>query len=107
MGWTRAEAVGRSVEELLFPEPLRALYRQWLDQFLSEAESDAVGGRYETPLLQKDGREFFAEVSFTALRRNGVPSQALVFPDEGHWVLGALNSKRWHETVFAWIKKYL
>jgi len=70
MGWTRAEAVGRSVEELLFPEPLRVLYRQWLDQFLSEAGSEAVGGRYETPLLQKDGREFFAEVSFTALRRN-------------------------------------
>ena len=44
---------------------------------------------------------------FTALRRNGVPSEALVFPDEGHWVLGALNSKRWHETVFGWIKKYL
>jgi PAS domain S-box-containing protein len=70
MGWTRAEALGRSVEELLFPEPLRVLYRQWLDQFLSEAGSEAVGGRYETPLLQKDGREFFAEVSFTALRRN-------------------------------------
>jgi PAS domain S-box-containing protein len=70
MGWTRAEVVGRSVEELLFPESLRVLYRQWLDQFLREAESDAVGGRYETPLLQKDGREFFAEVSFTALRRN-------------------------------------
>jgi len=44
---------------------------------------------------------------FTALRRNGVPSEALVFPDEGHWVLGALNSKRWHERVFGWIKKYL
>ena len=70
MGWTRAEVVGRSVEELLFPESLRVLYRRWLDQFLREAESDAVGGRYETPLLQKDGREFFAEVSFTALRRN-------------------------------------
>jgi PAS domain S-box-containing protein len=70
MGWTRAEAVGSRVEGLLFPEPLRVLYRQWLDQFLSEAEGDAVGGRYETPLLQKDGREFFAEVSFTALRRN-------------------------------------
>ena len=70
MGWTRAEAVGRSVEELLFPEPLRVLYRQWLDQFLSEAKADAVGARYETPLLQKDGREFFAEVSFTAIRRH-------------------------------------
>jgi dipeptidyl aminopeptidase/acylaminoacyl peptidase len=44
---------------------------------------------------------------FTALRRNGVPSEALVFPDEGHWVLGAMNSKRWHETVFEWIKKYI
>jgi len=44
---------------------------------------------------------------FTALRRNGVPSEALVFSDEGHWVLGALNSKRWHETVFGWLKKYL
>jgi dipeptidyl aminopeptidase/acylaminoacyl peptidase len=41
---------------------------------------------------------------FTALRRNGVPSKALVFPDEGHWVLKALNSKRWHETVFDWVK---
>jgi dipeptidyl aminopeptidase/acylaminoacyl peptidase len=44
---------------------------------------------------------------FTAIRRNGVPSEALVFPDEGHWVLQPLNSKRWHETVFGWLKKYL
>ena len=34
---------------------------------------------------------------FTILRRNGVPSEMLVLPDEGHWVL---NSQRWHETVF-------
>jgi dipeptidyl aminopeptidase/acylaminoacyl peptidase len=44
---------------------------------------------------------------FTVLRRNGVPSEALVFPDEGHWVLGALNSRVWHEAVFGWLKKYL
>lgn len=44
---------------------------------------------------------------FTVLRRRGVPSEALVFPDEGHWVLKPLNSKRWHEEVFAWMKKYL
>ena len=44
---------------------------------------------------------------FTALRRNGVPAEALVFPDEGHFVLKALNSKRWHESVFGWMKKYL
>jgi dipeptidyl aminopeptidase/acylaminoacyl peptidase len=44
---------------------------------------------------------------FTALRRNGVASETLIFPDEGHWVLGALNSKRWHESVFGWMKRYL
>jgi dipeptidyl aminopeptidase/acylaminoacyl peptidase len=44
---------------------------------------------------------------FNVLRRNGVPSQALVFSDEGHWVLKAMNSKLWHETVFGWMKKYL
>ena len=44
---------------------------------------------------------------FTALRRNGVPAEALVFPDEGHWVLKALNSKAWHEAVFGWMTKHL
>jgi dipeptidyl aminopeptidase/acylaminoacyl peptidase len=44
---------------------------------------------------------------FTALRRQGVPSEALVFPDEGHFVLKPLNSKRWHEAVFGWMKKWL
>ena len=44
---------------------------------------------------------------FTALRRNGVPSEGLVFENEGHWVLNALDSKRWHETVFSWMHRYL
>ncbi|HXG57364.1 MAG TPA: S9 family peptidase [Vicinamibacterales bacterium] len=44
---------------------------------------------------------------FTVLRRNGVPSEALVFPDEGHWVLKAANSRVWHTAVFDWLKKYL
>ncbi len=41
---------------------------------------------------------------FTVLRRNGVPSRALVFPDEGHWVLKANNSRAWHEAVFGWMR---
>ncbi|MBC7674131.1 MAG: S9 family peptidase [Polaromonas sp.] len=44
---------------------------------------------------------------FTALRRNGVPSKGLVFENEGHWVLNALDSRRWHQEVFAWMHKYL
>ena len=44
---------------------------------------------------------------FTVLRRNGVPAEALVFSDEGHWVLQANNSRAWHEAVFGWFRKYL
>jgi dipeptidyl aminopeptidase/acylaminoacyl peptidase len=43
----------------------------------------------------------------TALRLHGVPSKALVFEDEGHFVLKPLNSKFWHEQVFAWLNQYL
>jgi dipeptidyl aminopeptidase/acylaminoacyl peptidase len=72
-----------------------------------------AAGNMKTPtLVITNEQDFRVPVDqglqlFTNLRRNGVPSEALVFPDEGHWVLSALNSKRWHETVFAWLKKYL
>ncbi|HEX7672034.1 MAG TPA: S9 family peptidase [Polyangiaceae bacterium] len=69
--------------------------------------------RITTPtLVITNERDFRVPVDqglqlFTALRRKGVPSEALVFPDEGHFVLKPLNSKRWHEAVFGWMKKYL
>ena len=44
---------------------------------------------------------------FTALQERNIPSQLLVFPDENHWVLGAKNSLQWHETVFAWLDRWL
>ncbi len=44
---------------------------------------------------------------FTALQRRGIPSKLLYFPDEGHWVLKAQNSKLWHETVLGWFDEYL
>jgi len=44
---------------------------------------------------------------FTALRRNGVPSRALVFPDEGHFVTKTLNLQKWFDEMFGWMKMYL
>ena len=44
MGWTRAEAVGKSVEELVFPEAQRPVHRQWVDRFLSEARATPPEG---------------------------------------------------------------
>jgi dipeptidyl aminopeptidase/acylaminoacyl peptidase len=36
-----------------------------------------------------------------------VPSKALVFPDECHFVLKPLNSQKWFQEMFAWMKAYL
>ena len=41
----------------------------------------------------------------SAMQDAGV--QLLVFPDENHWVLGAKNSLQWHDTVFAWLDRWL
>jgi dipeptidyl aminopeptidase/acylaminoacyl peptidase len=80
---------------------------------LAKWSPHVFAGRIKTPtLVVTNELDYRVPVDqglqlFTALRRQGVPSEALVFPDEGHFVLKPLNSKRWHETVFAWLKKYL
>jgi PAS domain S-box-containing protein len=68
-GWTRAESIGVKVVELVFPEPLHAGHRARIAQFLREVAGGATGMRYESPALHREGREFLAEVSLTALRR--------------------------------------
>lgn len=45
--------------------------------------------------------------AFTALQKNGVPSQFLRFPDENHWVLKPQNSMQWHNTVFGWLGRWI
>ncbi len=44
--------------------------------------------------------------TFTALRRQGIPSRLLYFPDENHWVLKPQNSIQWHNEVMAWLTKW-
>ncbi|MFO1255084.1 MAG: S9 family peptidase [Sphingomonadaceae bacterium] len=69
--------------------------------------------KWQTPMLvitgEKDFRIPYTQglAAFTALQRKGVPSELLVFPDENHWVLKAKNSLQWHQTVLAWLGKYL
>jgi PAS domain S-box-containing protein len=69
MGWTRAEASAGAWKSWSFRKRNARCTGNGSTASCSEALGDAVGGRYETPLLHKDGCEFFAEVSLTALRR--------------------------------------
>ncbi len=55
---------------------------------------------YRIPLTQ-------GLAAFTALQRRGIPSELLTFPDENHWVLKPHNSVQWHDTVNAWLKRWI
>ena len=54
---------------------------------------------YRIPLSQSLG-------AFSALQRQGIPSELLVFPDENHWVSKPQNSLQWHRVVLAWLKRW-
>jgi dipeptidyl aminopeptidase/acylaminoacyl peptidase len=109
------ESMALSTEELWFPEwefggpPWSAKARQNYARWSPHLFAD----RIKTPtLVITNELDFRVPVDqglqlFTALRRNGVASEALVFAEEGHWVLKALDSQRWHDTVFDWIRRYL
>ncbi|QPF88190.1 PAS domain S-box protein [Bradyrhizobium genosp. L] len=68
-GWTRSEAIGRRVVQLVFPEELRDAHRQRIARFLQEAATGGMGMRYESPSVHRDGHPFFVEVSLNALKR--------------------------------------
>ena len=44
--------------------------------------------------------------AFTALQRQGIPSEFLHYPDETHFVSKPRNSVQWHDTVIAWLKRW-
>jgi len=44
---------------------------------------------------------------YTDLRRQGVESKFLMFPDENHFVQKPNNVKVWYQTVLAWLGQYL
>jgi dipeptidyl aminopeptidase/acylaminoacyl peptidase len=69
--------------------------------------------KWQTPMLVIHGEKDYRVppeqgiANFTTLQRRGIPSQLLVFPDENHWVLKPQNSVLWHETVEAWLARWL
>jgi len=43
---------------------------------------------------------------FTALQLQKVPSELLIFPDEGHWILKPQNSMLWYKTFIDWVDRW-
>lgn len=102
-----------STEELWFPRwDFGGSYSEAKDTYERWNPVNHVD-KWQTPMLVVTGEQDFRVPytqgiqSFTALQERNIPSQLLVFPDENHWVLGASNSAQWHNTVFAWLDRWL
>jgi PAS domain S-box-containing protein len=68
-GWSRHEAVGRTLAELIIPEIYRDAHKSGLERFLRTGESNVLGRRIEIDAKRRDGKEIKVELSITALRR--------------------------------------
>jgi dipeptidyl aminopeptidase/acylaminoacyl peptidase len=100
-------------EELWFPEWEHG-GPEWQNPagFAKHNPVDGVAN-WKTPMLVVHSARDYRVVddqglaTFNALQRKGIPSQLLFFPDENHWVLKPQNSVQWHETVLAWLARWL
>jgi len=66
-GWTRAEALGRSLAELVIPLEMRAAHRRGLERFLATGQGRALNRRLEMTALHRDGRRIPVELTISAL----------------------------------------
>ncbi|KAJ2721323.1 dipeptidylpeptidase [Coemansia sp. Benny D115] len=100
-------------DELWFPEwdlgkPWEAAGRAVLE----ENNPERFASSFKTPTLfiqgEKDFRIPVTESlgAWAMLRRRGIPSRLVYFPDEGHWISKMGNSVRWYTEVFDWITKW-
>ncbi|WP_332771498.1 sensor histidine kinase [Phenylobacterium sp.] len=70
-GWTRAEAVGEPLADLIIPRTLREAHRKGLERFLATGEGPLLGRRIEVTALNRSGEEFPIELSISPVRVAG------------------------------------
>jgi PAS domain S-box-containing protein len=65
-GYTREEAVGRPLAELIIPAGMREAHLRGLARFLATGEGPILNRRLELTALHRDGHEFPVEVTVTS-----------------------------------------
>ena len=65
-GWTRAEAIGRSLTETIIPLEFRAAHTEGLRRFHATGEAPILNRRLELRALHRSGREFPVELTVTS-----------------------------------------
>jgi PAS domain S-box-containing protein len=68
-GWSRSEALGKTLADLIVPEMHRAAHTSGLERFLRTGEGAILGRRMEIEARRRDEKEIKVELSIIALRR--------------------------------------
>src|SRR6266513_2533985 len=72
-GFTRAEAIGQELAELIIPPRIRERHRQGLAHYLKTGEGPLLGKLIEIEALRRDGTEILVQLAITALEIDGSP----------------------------------
>jgi PAS domain S-box-containing protein len=72
-GYSREEALGQELAELIIPGPLRSAHRHALARYLETGETTILDRRVELSALHRDGSEFPVELAVTRLPGSDVP----------------------------------
>jgi PAS domain S-box-containing protein len=67
-GWSRDEAVGRFMADLIIPERYREAHRKGLRRYLEGGQREVIGKRIEVSGLRKNGEEFPVELSISPIQ---------------------------------------
>ena len=67
-GWSRVEALGRPLHEMIIPPQYREAHVRGLKHFLSTGEAPILNQRIEILALRRDGEEFHVELTVTLVR---------------------------------------
>ncbi|MBV8121694.1 MAG: PAS domain S-box protein [Alphaproteobacteria bacterium] len=68
-GWSRQEAVGKSLDTLILPTRERERHRRGVAEFLLTGVSRILDRRVQMQALRRDGKEITVELSVTSLKR--------------------------------------
>jgi len=72
-GFTRQEAIGKELAELIIPPRMREQHRRGLAHYLKTGEGPVIGKRIEIAGVRKDGSEILVELAITALKIDHEP----------------------------------
>jgi len=67
-GWSREEAVGGCLSEMIIPPVHREAHERGLRHFLASGEGPVLDRRLELPALHRDGRELPVELTISPLK---------------------------------------